>query len=62
MISNETRAQASVPVLVAKDNLKQTKTKGYLPENAYPYNARAGETIPLKLNVLKSTPMDGGKK
>ena len=62
MISNETRTQASAAVLVAKDNLKQTKTKGYLPENAYPYNARAGEAIPFKPNVLNSPPMDGGKK
>ena len=29
MMSNERRRQASTPVVVSKDNLKQTETKGY---------------------------------
>ena len=33
MMSNERRMQASTPVVVAKDNLKQTETKGYLLQN-----------------------------
>ena len=33
MISNERRSQASTPVVVALDNLKQTEPKGYLLKN-----------------------------
>ena len=33
MMSNERRKQASTPVVVAKDNLKQTETKDYTLQN-----------------------------
>ena len=33
MMSNERQRQLSTPVMVAKDNLKQTETKGYPLQN-----------------------------
>ena len=33
MMSNKRRRQASTPVVVAKDNLKQTETKDYTFQN-----------------------------
>ena len=63
MMSNERRSHASTPVVVIKDNLKQTETKGYLLQNKKKIIStnhkrlthirdRLGKTMPLELNVL----------
>ena len=66
MMSNERRSQGSTPVVVAKDNLKQTEAKGYPSQNKKnkimsTYLKRLTYTIDgqewtrsLKLNVLNS--------
>ena len=54
MMSNERRRQASIPVMVAKENLKnrqkqkvtlckqKEQNNQYLPETIYPYNREVG--------------------
>ena len=71
MMSNERQRQLSTPVMVAKDNLKQTETKGYPLQNKTKKTKKKtlnglllhwvgrGRPCRLNSNALNSPPMGG---